>query len=48
MGDERLLITGGLVVDTDSGHATHADLLIARGRIAAIGAPGSLAGAAAR
>lgn len=48
MGDERLLITGGLVVDTDSGHATHSDLLIARGRIAAIGAPGSLAGAAAR
>jgi 5-methylthioadenosine/S-adenosylhomocysteine deaminase len=42
---ERLLVTGGLVVDPASGQADRKDLLIERGRIAGVGAPGSLAAA---
>jgi cytosine/adenosine deaminase-related metal-dependent hydrolase len=41
-GSERLLISGGLVVDPRSGTAEAKDLLIEHGRIAAIGASGSL------
>jgi cytosine/adenosine deaminase-related metal-dependent hydrolase len=39
---ERLLLAGGLVLDPDSGTTARRDLLIAKGRIAAIGAAGSL------
>jgi 5-methylthioadenosine/S-adenosylhomocysteine deaminase len=42
---ERLLITGGLVVDPQIGTADRKDLLIEHGRIAAIGEPGTLNGA---
>jgi 5-methylthioadenosine/S-adenosylhomocysteine deaminase len=38
---QRLHISGGLVVDPQSGTAESKDLLIERGRIIAIGAPGS-------
>jgi 5-methylthioadenosine/S-adenosylhomocysteine deaminase len=44
---ESLLIAGGLVVDPQSGTADRKDLLIEGGKIAAIGAPGTL-GAARR
>ncbi|WP_024506499.1 amidohydrolase family protein [Bradyrhizobium sp. ARR65] len=39
---ERLLIAGGLVVDPQSGTADRKDILIEGGRIAQIGAPGTL------
>jgi 5-methylthioadenosine/S-adenosylhomocysteine deaminase len=47
-GSERLFIGGGLVVDPQSGTAENKDLLIERGQIVAIGAPGTVdrAGAA--
>jgi len=44
-GSERLLITGGMVVDPQTGTADRKDLLIEHGRIAGIGAPGTLNGA---
>jgi 5-methylthioadenosine/S-adenosylhomocysteine deaminase len=44
-GSERLLISGGLVVDPKSGMAAAKDLLIESGQIIAVGAPGTLRGA---
>jgi 5-methylthioadenosine/S-adenosylhomocysteine deaminase len=44
---ENLLVSGGLVLDPESGTTDHKDILIADGKIAEIGAPGSLAAAAA-
>jgi 5-methylthioadenosine/S-adenosylhomocysteine deaminase len=41
-GSERLLVSGGLVLDPRSGKAEHKDLLIEHGRIIATGAPGTL------
>ncbi len=41
-GSERLLISGGLVVDSQSGMTDQKDLLIEDGRIVAIGAPGTV------
>jgi cytosine/adenosine deaminase-related metal-dependent hydrolase len=41
-GSERLLISGGLVIDPLSGRAEAEDLLIEHGRIVAIGAPGTV------
>jgi 5-methylthioadenosine/S-adenosylhomocysteine deaminase len=41
-GSERLFISGGLVVDPQSGTAETKDLLIEGGRIAAVGAPGTV------
>ena len=43
-----LLVAGGLVVDPQSGTADRKDLLIEDGKIAAIGAPGTLVTGAAR
>ena len=42
---ERLLITGGIVIDPQSGTADRKDLLIEQGRITKIGAPGTVNGA---
>src|SRR5258708_7690095 len=47
-GKERVLLSGGLIVDPESGTADGKDLLIEDGKIAAVGAPGTLAAAAAR
>src|SRR5258707_10016009 len=44
--NESLLLGGGLVVDPQSGTADRKDLLIEGGKIAAVGAPGTLAAAA--
>jgi cytosine/adenosine deaminase-related metal-dependent hydrolase len=44
--NESLLLSGGLVVDPQSGTADRKDLLIEDGKIAEIGAPGTLAAAA--
>jgi 5-methylthioadenosine/S-adenosylhomocysteine deaminase len=41
-GRQRLFISGGLVVDPQSGKAESKDLLIEHGRIVAIGAPGTV------
>src|SRR5258708_28180696 len=46
--NESLLLSGGLIVDPQSGTADRKDLLIEDGKIAAVGAPGTLAAAAAR
>jgi 5-methylthioadenosine/S-adenosylhomocysteine deaminase len=46
-GSERLFISGGLVIDSRSGTADARDLLIERGKIAAIGAPGTVDSAGA-
>jgi 5-methylthioadenosine/S-adenosylhomocysteine deaminase len=43
-----LLLSGGLVVDPHSGGADRKDILIEQGRIAAIGAPGTLSRGTAR
>ena len=45
---EGLLLAGGLVLDPGSGKADRKDLLIEDGKIADIGAPGTLAATAAR
>jgi cytosine/adenosine deaminase-related metal-dependent hydrolase len=45
---EGLLLTGGLVLDSQSGKADRRDLLIKDGKIAGIGAPGTLAASAAK
>src|ERR1700760_2616663 len=42
MSDTGLLLSGGLVLDPEFGTTARRDLLIENGRIAAIGAPGSL------
>jgi 5-methylthioadenosine/S-adenosylhomocysteine deaminase len=45
--DAGLLLTGGLVLDPEFGKADRKDLLVADGRIAAIGSPGTLDAATA-
>jgi 5-methylthioadenosine/S-adenosylhomocysteine deaminase len=46
--NQGLLLAGGLVLDSNSGKADRRDLLIEDGKIADIGAPGSLAATVAR
>jgi 5-methylthioadenosine/S-adenosylhomocysteine deaminase len=46
-GSEGLLVSGGLVVDPQSGTAENKDLLVEGGRIVAIGAPGTVDSASA-
>ncbi len=45
--DQGLLLAGGLVVDPSTGKADRRDLLIEGGKIAGIGAPGTLNATAA-
>ena len=45
--DEGLLLSGGLVLDPEFGSTNRKDLLIANGKISAIGAPGTLEATAA-
>jgi 5-methylthioadenosine/S-adenosylhomocysteine deaminase len=46
--DETLILAGGLVLDPQSGTTDRKDLLIQGGKIAEIGAPGKVTGAAAK